>query len=82
MTSITDKLIFDGKVRRIPDKEDHRVIRIAVTETGKDYFKEHMKVMKENIKRNITGLSDRDLITLCESLDNIRIIVSKISEEE
>jgi DNA-binding MarR family transcriptional regulator len=82
MTSITNKLIFDGKIRRIPDRQDRRVIRIAVTEDGKDYLKEHRKTVKENIKRNIKGLNDRDLITLCESLDNIRIIVSKISDEE
>ena len=82
MTSIIDKLIVEGKVKRIPDKKDRRIINVDVTEKGRTVMKLHKNQMKENIKRNIFCLDDRDLGILCESLDNMRLIVSKISDEE
>jgi DNA-binding MarR family transcriptional regulator len=82
MTTIIDKLIRGGKVRRMPDKKDRRVIRIEVTESGGRFMKEHKRQVKEQIKRNLMGLKGRDLRVLCESLDHVRLIVSKISDEE
>jgi DNA-binding MarR family transcriptional regulator len=82
MTSLTNKLILEGKIRRIPDKTDHRIVNIAATEDGKEYLKLHKKTIKENIKRNVSALDESDLRMLCESLDNMRIIVSKLSDEE
>jgi MarR family transcriptional regulator, 2-MHQ and catechol-resistance regulon repressor len=81
MTTIVDKLISEGKACRLPDERDRRVTKIGITGMGRTYMREHWKTVKETVKSNISGLSGRDLRVLCESLDNMRIIISKIAEE-
>ncbi|MGZ7209713.1 MAG: MarR family winged helix-turn-helix transcriptional regulator, partial [Methanobacterium sp.] len=39
MTSLIDKLVEDGLVERIPDKNDRRVINIKITDKGNDLLK-------------------------------------------
>jgi DNA-binding MarR family transcriptional regulator len=80
MTALIDKLIEEKKVERLPDKEDRRVIKIGITKKGKDYLAECKKAAREIIKKNIKNLNDKDLLTLHESIENIKKIVSKIDE--
>jgi MarR family 2-MHQ and catechol resistance regulon transcriptional repressor len=82
MTTLIDKLIEEGKVGRRPDKNDRRIINIAITKKGRDFMKAHKRLVKENIKRNLSCLSDKDLAILCASLETIKDILSKISEDD
>jgi DNA-binding MarR family transcriptional regulator len=78
MTHIIDRLISEGKVGRSRGSKDRRVVNIRITPRGLRFAEGHRKIVKENVRRNISALSGRDRRILCESLDNIRMIVSKI----
>ena len=82
VTSLVDKLIKENKVERLYDAKDGRIINIRVTAKGKRFLLGERKTVKENIKRNLSGLCSKDLDTLCRSLEHIKVTVSKIREVE
>jgi DNA-binding MarR family transcriptional regulator len=81
-TSLVDKLIESGRVERLFDPDDRRVIKIAITAKGRAFMQDHKKIMREVVKGNISQLSSKDLDTLCISLENMKNVISKISEED
>lgn len=72
MTSNIDKLVSDGMVKRIPDSEDRRVIKISITQKGYDYIKESRIFIINNIKNNLAPLNGKELENLNECIKNIR----------
>ncbi len=79
MTSIINNLIAEGKVSRLPDKSDRRIVRITITETGKRFLADNGKSIKESIKKNISTLNDAETAELCQSLERVSRIISKLS---
>ncbi len=79
MTILVDQLIQDGHVQRIPDTRDRRVINIAITPEGKRHLKQAASRYKETIKNMLSELDSQDLEDLCQSLEKLRKIISKIS---
>jgi len=79
MTILVNQLIQDGYVQRIPDTIDRRVINIAITTEGKKHLKQVGSRYKETIKNMLSELDSRDLEELCQSLEKLRNILSKIS---
>jgi DNA-binding MarR family transcriptional regulator len=79
MTAIIDRLIGEGKVVREHDKNDRRVVNIVITHKGRQYLEERRKIIRDNIKRNISILSRRDQEILCDSLENVTSIAGKMS---
>src|ERR1035437_1054093 len=57
-TVIVDRLVENGELVRIEDKEDRRVVRIGITESGK-------KILKTGMKDSIAGM-DKLLAVLDE----------------
>lgn len=82
MTFLTDRLISDGKLERTYDPNDRRIINLSLTQDGKAFMRKHRIEEKEEIKKNLSKLSDAELDTLCESLGKIREIFTKVCEEE
>jgi len=82
MTSLIDKLISRGMVKRTPDRNDRRIINIDVTGKGRSFMREHKRIVKDNIKHNISGMGREDLENLRKSLQEIRTIMSKMPDEE
>lgn len=82
MTCITDRLIDEGKLERTYDVNDRRIINISLTEEGKSFMKKHREEEKENIRKNLSKLSDDDLEALCASLDKLKDIIMKVYEED
>ena len=82
MTFLTDRLINDGKLERTYDTNDRRIINLSLTQDGKDFMRKHRIEEKDEIKKNLSKLSDAELDTLCESLGKIREIFMKVCEEE
>jgi DNA-binding MarR family transcriptional regulator len=82
MTFLTDRLINDGKLERAYDVNDRRIINISLTKEGKSFMRKHRIEEKEEIKKNLSKLSDDELDVLCESLDKVREIITKVCEEE
>jgi DNA-binding MarR family transcriptional regulator len=79
MTVLVDQLIRNGHVQRIPDTRDRRVINIAITPEGRKHLKPVASRYKENVKNILSDLDRQDLEDLCQSLDNLRNIISRIS---
>ena len=79
MTILVDQLIQDGHVQRIPDTGDRRVINIAITPEGRRHLKQAASRYKENVKNILSDLDGQDLEDLCQSLEKLRDIISKIS---
>jgi DNA-binding MarR family transcriptional regulator len=78
MTALVNQLIRDGQVQRIPGTRDRRVINIAITPEGSRYLKQAGSLYKENIKNILSALDRQDLEDLCQSLEKLRNIISRI----
>jgi DNA-binding MarR family transcriptional regulator len=79
VTMLVDQLIRDGHVQRIPDTRDRRVINIAITAGGRRHLKQAASRYKGNIKNILSDMDRQDLEDLCESLEKLRNILSRIS---
>jgi DNA-binding MarR family transcriptional regulator len=79
MTILVDQLIQDRYVERIPDTRDRRVINIAITAEGKRHLKQVASRYKETVKNMLSELDSQDLERLCQSLEKLRNIISRIS---
>jgi hypothetical protein len=53
-----------------------------LTEAGKAFMLKHRVEEKEEIKKNLSKLSDGDLEALCASLDKVREIFMRVCGEE
>ncbi len=80
MTALVDSMIQDGYVRRQPDPEDRRVIRIAITGKGRSRLTAMAALMKNDIRDDLSSLDSGDLEVLCRSLRDLRAVLEKIPE--
>ena len=80
MTSLIDKLAEKGLVERIPDKNDRRVINITITDKGNNLLKDWREKSNNEIKKNLSNLSEEDLEKLYDSVENIKDILTKLKE--
>jgi DNA-binding MarR family transcriptional regulator len=78
MTPLIDKLISEGLVKRVPSEEDRRIIYIDFTDKGRRFLEDHQKMMMNNLKIQLSGLSDEDLVQLATAFANIRNVFLKI----
>ncbi|MBI5680660.1 MAG: MarR family transcriptional regulator [Methanobacterium sp.] len=81
MTPLIDKLVNDKMVNRLRSKKDRRIINIEITEHGKEFMFEARKMVEENIKNNLSNLTNMDLEILNESLRNIKKLSLKINPQ-
>jgi DNA-binding MarR family transcriptional regulator len=82
VTFLTDRLIEEGLLERTYDENDRRVIHVSLTGKGKAFMSKHRIEEKEEMKKNLSKLSDDDLEALCESLNKLREIFIKVCEED
>ncbi len=78
VTTIVDKLVDANLVERIDDKNDRRIIRISITDNGRQTLKKARAILAMSIKDKLEHLPEPDLVDLDRSLKNIMKIVSKI----
>ena len=78
MTSLIDKLVENGLAERLPDKNDRRVINIAITDKGKDMVGKWCRHSNKDIKTKLSSLSEEDQKIFYESIENIKTILNKI----
>ncbi|MCX6707241.1 MAG: MarR family transcriptional regulator [Candidatus Woesearchaeota archaeon] len=72
MSVLIDHLIAEKKVKREYDDDDRRIIRIRITEKGK----ETLKIAKE-----VLALNEKDITMLSDSLTKMRDVLSKIDKQ-
>jgi len=66
-TRIADWLVDNGYIQRLPDSDDRRVVRIALTDTGKELFKAIDRYIRERMQQILSSLTAEErtiLLTL------------------
>lgn len=71
-----DALEADGLVRRTPDQEDSRAIRVSITEAGRAAFESLWPTMRQSYNRMFAGIDAAEhaafVATLQKVLNNIK----------
>jgi DNA-binding MarR family transcriptional regulator len=80
MTANIDKLIEENMVERKSDPNDRRVINVSLTEKGVEYMNRSWDEAHEAVKMRLSSLTIEEMDSLYTSLENIRIILSKLNE--
>lgn len=80
MTSIIDKLIVEGRVERCQDPKDRRIVEVNLTPNGQSYIQDCWKEARNSIRTKLSTLSEEEINKLYVSLENIRIILQKLSK--
>jgi DNA-binding MarR family transcriptional regulator len=79
MTNLVDQLIREGHVERIPGTRDRRVVNISITPAGIKHLHRMGMEYRADTKTILSGLDDRDLEDLCQSLETLHTIFNKIT---
>jgi DNA-binding MarR family transcriptional regulator len=82
MTSRVDQLVSEGLIERVNDNQDRRIIRIQLTENGKEFLRNSQKHIEPNMSELIAQLSAEDLKDLKTSIQTIKKIVLKIQQSK
>ena len=77
-TALVDKLVDVRMVERISDSSDRRIVRIKITEFGKESIDKARILLVENIKSKLKLLSENDLDRLSDSLKVVKEVIQKI----
>lgn len=81
MTGMIDRLVDLEMVERMPDSADRRIINVTLTGKGKKALEAGSKVIKENIKTQLSQLKKQEMETLSVCLQKIRDIGMKLGQE-
>ena len=82
MTLKMDKGVEAGFIERVPDKEDRRIIRINLTDKGKNYIISSQKTIKESMNQLLTPLNAKEIEELKNSIKIIKKVVLKIQQSQ
>ena len=66
-TRIADWLVDHGYIQRLPDTDDRRVVRVALTDTGKELFKAIDRYIRQRMQQILSSLTAEErtiLLTL------------------
>jgi len=82
MTSIINRLARKGIVKRRRDQKDRRVVRVQLTDKGRDMLHTFMKKRGEELDNTLGKLSEKDRQELFQSLARATKIFQKIQYVE
>ena len=72
ITQLIDRLEADNLVRRLPDPDDRRSVRAAITDQGRDRFEAGMQAVEEAHRDILSGFSLTDREQLARLLERFR----------
>jgi DNA-binding MarR family transcriptional regulator len=75
ITPILDRMEKSGLVKRVRDNRDRRSFYLKMTTKGEKYFQKSERVVSKMIQELLDCLSDKELQTLQDLLEKIRIKV-------
>ncbi len=78
MTMLVDRLISEGLVERVSDPRDRRIVKVEITEDGRDAVKGFHRAFREVVISNMSSLDSEDIASLHESMRIINSVASKI----
>ena len=63
-TRIADWLVDNGYIQRLPDTDDRRVVRVALTDTGNELYKAIDKYIRQRIQQILSSLTAEERMIL------------------
>ena len=78
ITPLICKLIDSGLVVREADEHDRRIVRIEITEAGRETVEDLMQEIKQVFIVKLEVLTDQDLDELGQMLRRIREILEQV----
>jgi DNA-binding MarR family transcriptional regulator len=78
ITGLTDALVREGLVSRLPEPDDRRSLRIRLTEAGKRSFDAMTPTHEQWIDRMMGGLSRAEMAHLLELLGKLKQSVRSV----
>jgi DNA-binding MarR family transcriptional regulator len=78
-TRITNWLVANNFVERLPDPEDRRVVRVALTETGKELHQTLEKYTEEQVEKVLDSLSAEEQVMLLTLIGKVFSALKKIA---
>lgn len=72
-----DQLEADGLIRRTPDAEDSRAIRIGITDEGRARFEQVWPTMRRNYERMFSGIAPEEEAAFVGTLQKILLNIRK-----
>ncbi len=79
-TRIADWLVERGYLQRLPDPEDRRVVRVALTTNGHEMYKIIENHIKERVQQILTCLSIQERETLFALLGKVAGTLKEVSK--
>lgn len=78
MTPLIDRLIEKGYAGRLSDSQDRRVIKIAITAKGRRFVAGKRRLVRNEIKKNLSTLSLEEVLTLSGAIETFRKIIARV----
>ena len=76
-TRIADWLVDNGYMQRLPDPEDRRIVRVALTDTGRELHEIIDRYIRQRLEQILSCLTVEERVTL---LDLVGKVVSALKE--
>ena len=77
MTSMVDRLIQNGFLKREKDDTDRRIVRVCLTAEGKKMLGHLMGIRKQALEEFMLELSDSEIKRFLESIETVARFLSK-----
>ncbi len=78
MTALVDKLVSEGKVRRVRGREDRRVVFLSITGEGREQLSRKKAQARDSIRKALSALDERQMGRLRSSLDEVERIFTRV----
>ena len=82
MTTTVNNLVKNKLVKRIRSTKDRRLVRVQLTDYGKEIIQEHQQRCKEQLAGVIQGLEEEEQERLLTAFSDIYSIVTRIKKGE
>jgi DNA-binding MarR family transcriptional regulator len=78
-TRMVNWMVTDGYLKRLPDQEDRRVVRVALTEKGLDLHRSIKGYIEERVNNILSTLTTDEQVTLLHLIDKVILMLKKAS---
>jgi DNA-binding MarR family transcriptional regulator len=82
MTRLINNLVKSGMAQRQPDLQDRRVVKIVLTPKGRTTLAQCEEILKNNIKKRLSYLTEKELEELSLVLAKLRDLGSRLEERK
>lgn len=82
LTTMIDRLYSEGLVQRSSDRNDRRIVNVALTEKGMNFLHQHKAEVTKFIQSRLALLDDSELGRLKSALDEIADVIKIIEEKK